>query len=152
MNYKCIAVIVLSLALSGNTLASQRQRQVRQNSMQVMPFSMDATMHMFQPNADGGVMTVMVRKPNAKQLTLIRSHLRREARAFAGGNYGDPASIHGNAMPGLAKLHSGWRLVAVRYADIPGGATITFKSSRAPVVSRFTNGSQRKSWITAPMQ
>src|SRR5579884_67793 len=45
-------VAALPQAAAGET---PQQKQVERNSEQVMPFSMDATMHRFKPTADGGV-------------------------------------------------------------------------------------------------
>nr|BFE78375.1 hypothetical protein GCM10020093_009760 [Planobispora longispora] len=41
---------------------------------------------------------------DASQVRLIREHLTEEAARFGRGDFGDPASIHGERMPGLREL------------------------------------------------
>jgi hypothetical protein len=114
---------------------SSRENQVEQKSQKVMPFSMDATMHMFDPTASGGVQTVRVTNGDAKQVILVRSHLRKEAAAFAGGNFADPAAIHGDNMPGLEAMHAGAKRIAVRYVDVQDGAKIVYATQDPALVS-----------------
>jgi hypothetical protein len=94
----------------------------------VMPFDLGRSTHVFTPTADGGTQEVISKDSDAAQVALIRSHLRKEAEAFARGDYADPASIHGQAMPGLAKLRAGAARVRVGYEDIPNGAQVRFKT------------------------
>ncbi len=136
MNRKAIAALVAALCITVTpTLAGTRQGQIRSNSTHVMPFSMAATMHVFRPDADGGVMTVMSRRPNSRQVKLIRDHLQKEAAAFASGNYSDPTSIHGKQMPGLDNLKKGFSRVRVTYASVEDGATLTFRSKDKSIIA-----------------
>ena len=91
------ALIVCSSSVSAETA---RQADIERKSANVMPFSMGETHHIFTPTANGGTQVVMVMDGNPKQLGLVRSHLRKEAIAFAAGNFTDPATLHGAAMPG----------------------------------------------------
>jgi hypothetical protein len=100
-----------------------------------MPFSMEATMHTFVPTPSGGVQTVMVHNGDAKQVVLVRSHLRKEAAAFAHGDFTDPASIHGGRMPGLQAMHTGAKRISVRYSEVQNGAAITFATNEPALVS-----------------
>lgn len=43
---------------------------------------------------------------DSEQVALIRIHLRDEAERFGVGDFGDPATIHGQEMPGLAVLEA----------------------------------------------
>lgn len=65
----------------------------------VMPFDLSRSTHVFAPTADGGTQQVISKDGDPAQIGLIRAHLRKEAAAFARGDYGDPALIHGQAMP-----------------------------------------------------
>jgi hypothetical protein len=129
-----IALILAAITLSP-ALAQTRQQRVRERSTQVMPFSMDATMHQFEPMKSGGLMVVTVHDGDAKQVSLVRAHLQKEAAAFARGDYGDPAYIHGKNMPGLASLSAGARRISVQYAPRSDGATITFRTSDASLIA-----------------
>lgn len=122
-----------------------RETQVERNSERVMPFSMEATMHHFEPTADGGVQTIVAHDGNAKQVALVRSHLRREAAAFARGDFNDPASIHGGDMPGLRTMHAGAKRIGVRYADVPNGAKIVYATKDPKLVTAI------HSWFKAQL-
>jgi hypothetical protein len=100
-----------------------------------MPFSMDATMHKFVPTTFGGVQTVTVQNGDLRQVLLVRSHLHKEAQAFARGDFADPASIHGGTMPGLQAMHAGAKHIGVRYSEVPNGAAITYSTSEPALVT-----------------
>jgi hypothetical protein len=125
-----VSILATAFPASADPVASApRQATVEQHSESVMPFDMNRTMHMFAPTASGGVQSVVSNDGDPHQIALIRSHLRKEAQAFARGNFSDPASIHGTSMPGLARLSAGARYIAVGYADTANGARITYKTS-----------------------
>jgi hypothetical protein len=107
-----------------------RQEEVARRGADVMPFSLDATTHVFDASKTGGRQHVTVDDPSDdEQIDLIRGHLKEEATAFARGDFGDPATIHGDEMPGLAELRAGHERINVRYGDLPGGAQITYSTS-----------------------
>lgn len=128
-------LFVASPAFADSTAAPQRQATIEQRSEKVMPFDMNRTMHVFTPMQSGGVQSVISHDGDPQQLALIRSHLRKEATAFAHGDFDDPASIHGNAMPGLAQLRAGARRIAVVYASTANGAQITYKTSDPTLIA-----------------
>jgi hypothetical protein len=137
MHLAAAAAAAVIALLTSRALAydSPRQTKVEHNSERVMPFSMDATMHRFVPTAAGGVQTVLVHDGDPKQIRLVRSHLRKEADAFAHGDFADPASIHGGTMPGLRAMHAGAKRIRVRYADVRNGAAITYATADPALVS-----------------
>ena len=92
-----------------------------------MPFDLNKTMHMFQDTSTGGVQTVMANQPDDQaQIVLVRSHLRKEARRFASGDFSDPAFIHTQSMPGLTTLESNASRIIITYDDVPAGGRITY--------------------------
>jgi hypothetical protein len=129
------ASLVIALSASARAADSARQVQVERKSEHVMPFSMNATMHSFVPTATGGVQTVIVHDGDAKQVVLVRSHLRKEAQAFAHGDFTDPAAIHGGTMPGLQSMRAGAPRIRVRYAEVRDGASITYSTNDGTLVS-----------------
>lgn len=136
-----LAVVGLSLTAGcgqegdGGTRATDRQAEVAERGASVMPFDLDATTHRFEPRDDGLVQTVVADDPgDADQVALVRRHLADEAERFAAGDFGDPASIHGEEMPGLAELVAGAAEVDVVYADVPDGARITYTSDDLALV------------------
>jgi hypothetical protein len=100
-----------------------------------MPFDLERTTHRFAKATDGGVQTVVADDPaDAAQVALVRSHLRAEAARFVAGDFGDPARIHGDAMPGLAELRGATGRVRVGYRELPAGAALTFTTAEPVLV------------------
>ncbi|HEX5275100.1 MAG TPA: hypothetical protein VFW34_07480 [Candidatus Rubrimentiphilum sp.] len=135
MSPKVLIALLLAAISVSPALAQTRQQTIRERSTHVMPFSMDATMHQFEPTKTGGFMAVTVHDGDARQVALVRSHLQKEAAAFARGDFGDPAYIHGKNMPGLASLSAGAKRISVHYAPLSDGATITFRTSDAGLIA-----------------
>jgi hypothetical protein len=135
MNLKMLAAVALAIMFASPAPAQTRQQTIRERSAHVMPFSMDAAMHTFEPTNTGGVMTVIVHDGDANQVALVRTHLQKEAASFARGDYSDPAYIHGKSMPGLAVLSSGAKRISVRYAELPAGATISFLTADRALIT-----------------
>lgn len=135
MKLRITAAVLLAVFAAAPALAQTRQQTIRERSTHVMPFSMDATMHRFEPTPTGGVMTVIVHDGDPTQISLVRAHLKKEAAAFARGDYGDPAYIHGKSMPGLATLSAGAKRISVRYGNLEDGATVTFRTSDPALIA-----------------
>jgi hypothetical protein len=92
-----------------------------------MPFDLEATTHRFEPTSGGLVQTVVADDPDdAEQVDLVREHLAAEAERFRRGDYGDPARIHGDDMPGLADLEAGADAITITLAEVDAGARLTF--------------------------
>jgi hypothetical protein len=133
-----LAGSLAALAAAAGPAGAQtpRQRQVEQRGQSVMPFDQRRTVHVFRELPDGGVQRVVAKdQRDAGQVALVRAHLRAEARRFAHGDFGDPAAIHGGAMPGLAELARGYESVHVTYADVPGGGAIRYASADPRLVA-----------------
>jgi hypothetical protein len=129
----CIASAYVHSAFSQS---STRQEEVRQKGSVVMPFDLARTRHFFDDTPTGGVETVTANdKGDAKQIELIRAHLRSEAERFARGDFSDPAAIHGHEMPGLASLASSAARLQVKYKELANGASITFASRDKSIVA-----------------
>ncbi|MEN3539584.1 hypothetical protein AAH991_31045 [Microbispora sp. ZYX-F-249] len=112
-----------------------RQAEVAARGRTVMPFDLDRTTHRFGKTATGGVQTVTADDPSdVRQITLIRQHLTEEVAAFREGDFGDPASIHGDHMPGLHDLREGHTRIDIRYTDMPDGARITYTTGEPTLV------------------
>ncbi len=100
-----------------------------------MPFDLEQTMHHFQSLDDGGLQTVMAKDPgNQEQIALIQAHLQEEAAKFERGDFSDPAKIHGEDMPGLAKLKAGAGQIDIQYLPLPDGAQIRYTTTDAALV------------------
>ncbi|GHB79002.1 hypothetical protein GCM10010306_086230 [Streptomyces umbrinus] len=112
-----------------------RQEAVAERGRTVMPFDLEETTHHFTPTRTGGVQDVVADQPDdAWQVSLIRTHLQQEAKAFGRGDFGDPAQIHGDDMPGLTELQGGYKHIEVRYRERPDGATLTYTTDEPALV------------------
>jgi len=95
-----------------------------------MPFDLDQTIHVFQELPDGGLQTVTANDPaNTQQIALIQAHLQQEAVKFRRGDFGDPATIHGQDMPGLADLKAGATKIDVQYTALPDGGQLRYTTT-----------------------
>jgi hypothetical protein len=106
---------------------AQRQAEVAQRGVEVMPFDLEATTHRFEPTDTGLVQTVVADDPeDTEQIELIRQHLAEEAARFARGDLDDPATIHGEDMPGLAELRSGAANIDIELVSLDDGARLVY--------------------------
>jgi hypothetical protein len=137
-NRRTITLLAAAMLILGGAIAAvalggdgqTRQEAVAERGARVMPFSLDATTHVFDATATGGTQRVVADDPNDReQIHLIREHLRREAEAFQHGEFADPQTIHGRHMPGLAALRAGYQRIEVRYRDLPDGARIDYRTA-----------------------
>ena len=111
-----------------------RQAEVAARGVEVMPFDLERTTHIFDDLPDGGLQQVIADDPqDSAQIVLIRGHLQEEAAKFQRGDFGDPATIHGDGMPGLAELRQGYGQIEVTYAELPAGAQIRY-TTRDPAI------------------
>lgn len=142
---------LLTLALTGAVLAqpmdhaahmaeatkAQREAEVAKRGVDVMPFSLPATTHIFTKTANGGVQQVVARKvSDTVQVRLVRQHLREIRGQFLKGDFAGPSHIHGEDMPGLAELQAARPgQIAIAYRDIRGGAQLTYSTRQASLVA-----------------
>jgi hypothetical protein len=130
------AVTATGIALAGREDGlAQRQAEVAAKGQQVMPFDLERTTHRFIKTATGGVQTVIADDPtDDAQIKLIRKHVAEENVRFGQGDFGDPATIHGSEMPGLAELSKGYRQITTTYTDLSDGGRITYATSDPELV------------------
>jgi hypothetical protein len=116
--------------------STARQEEVAKRGAQVMPFSLERTVHIFTKTKTGGVQQVIAKDPSdTGQITLIREHLNMISKEFAQGNFSAPASIHGNDMPGLAELEKAKPgQLRIEYKELPDGAQITYSSASPEMI------------------
>lgn len=130
-----LAALALFIA-QGTAFAETSQERVHRTSHDVMPFDMAKTVHVFKMTESGGMQRVLARDASdADQIALIRQHLKHEANKFRRGDYGDPARLHGAAMPGLAELQENASAVDVSYSERPAGAQLVFESEDLEMVT-----------------
>ena len=132
-----LAVVALSACGRGGSGASSaRQDAVEARGAAVMPFDQNTTTHVFHRTPIGGLQRVVAKDAgDARQIRLIRDHLRKEAARFAAGDFADPMAIHGMHMPGIGVLRSGARRMQLEYSAIPRGGQIVYSSTEPALVT-----------------
>ena len=136
---RAAGVMLVALGVSTGALAASGEEMHMHHhgahvGADVMPFDLARSLHIFAPTRDGGLQDVVSRDHDQRQIALIRSHLEKEAAAFARGDYADPAKIHGADMPGLAALAAGADRMRVRFETLPEGGRIRFESDDPALV------------------
>ncbi len=134
ISYVSRAVLIM-IAVFGILTGCARQAQVAARGAQVMPFDLEQTIHVFQRLEDGGRQTVTAKdRSNEKQISLIQTHLQEEAEKFRRGDFSDPARIHGDQMPGLDELKSGFGEIDIQYKALPDGGEIRYATANRSLV------------------
>ena len=130
-------MIVAALPLMANAANTQRQADVAERGKDVMPFSLEATSHIFTKTTDGGTQRVVAKNDaDAGQIRFVRQHLRDIQNQFKKGDFSGPAHIHGNEMPGLAELKSAKSgQIAIKYRDVKAGAELTYRTRDTTLIA-----------------
>lgn len=133
------ATLVAAFTLPHGAFAAdaRRQAEVATLGADVMPFSLQATTHIFTKTAEGGTQRVVAKSAaDATQVRLVREHLHEIRHEFMKGDFSGPSHIHGNEMPGLAELKGAKPgQVAIGYKDVAGGAELTYRTADAKLVA-----------------
>ena len=134
-----IAVLaaITSLSVYAQEKASEaRLDEIAQKGVQIMPFNLDQTVHVFSKKEDGGLQQVIVKNQiNTGQIKLIRQHLNKIANKFKQGDFSDPSKLHGDNMPGLAMLKKAKPgEINIIYTELPDGAQIIYSSDNPALI------------------
>jgi len=114
---------------------SKRQAEVAQRGAQIMPFDLEQTQHIFTKTENGGLQQVVIQEgADAEQIGMIQAHLNEIAERFSSGDFGGPAHIHGDDMPGLAVLHERFGEVAIAYTALDNGGQIEYTSDEPALI------------------
>lgn len=115
---------------------ARRQAAVAARSADVMPFDLSATMHVFSNTPAGGVQRVVAKDAHdAKQVGLVREHLRELRTQFLNGDFSGPSHIHGDTMPGLAALRAAPPgQLDIAYREVEGGAELEYAAQDPQLV------------------
>ncbi|MDW3178653.1 MAG: aspartate carbamoyltransferase [Acidimicrobiia bacterium] len=129
-------LIVAGAACGSDQDLAERQEAVAEAGAEVMPFSLDETTHIFTDTPGGGRQDVVADDPtDVVSIEAIRDHLAEEAAKFQTGDFSDPETIHGSAMPGLATLKAGFDQIDVELLETADGAAITYTTQDPELIS-----------------
>jgi hypothetical protein len=131
---RLLLLVLLGIACGPSVTAAadaQRKAEVARRGPDVMPFSLAATQHVFTKTSQGGIQQVVAKSASdAKQIKLVRRHLKDLQHQFMSGDFSGPAHIHGEQMPGLAELKAAPSgKLNIDYRDVPAGAELTYQTS-----------------------
>lgn len=130
-----LAAVALAGCGSEADALADRQADVAERGSEVMPFDLDATTHHFASTETGLVQTITAHDPDdGEQVALIREHLEEEAARFAQGDLDDPATIHGDEMPGLPALRSGADDIDIEFETRDDGARLTYTTEDSDLI------------------
>lgn len=101
-----------------SSLQSERQAIVAERGVEVMPFDLERTTHIFEKIDNGGLQQAISDDKDVEQVGLIRAHLAEEAKRFSQGDFHDPEMIHGENMTGLHELNI---VIAEMFRPAEGG-------------------------------
>ena len=112
-----------------------RQAVVAESGAVVLPFDLDATTHIFIATEIGGIQEVVADNPGGTMnFQRIRRQLEHEATKFSVSDSSDPELIYGGAMPGLARLQTGYEQIDVQLMTMQLGATLVSMTQDAELV------------------
>lgn len=126
-----------ALPLASPAADAQRQAEVAERGKDVMPFSLEATIHVFTKTSQGGVQRVVAKNAaDAGQTRFVRKHLQEIKEQFLEGDFSGPLHIHGKEMPGLSALASAKPgQVAIAYKEVAGGAELEYTTADPRMVA-----------------
>ena len=137
--YVLQAVLLLAFvsAIAAQAADLQRQAEIASRGADVMPFSLEATTHVFTKTGEGGTQRVIAKNiADTQQVKLVRERLRDIQAEFLKGDFSGPSHIHGNEMPGLAALKAAKpREITIVYKEVGGGAELTYRARDAKLVA-----------------
>ncbi|WP_235185894.1 aspartate carbamoyltransferase [Methylomarinum vadi] len=141
MKRNITVIAMLSGVLCGELNAAEpasdsRLDEVARRGRQVMPFSLERTLHIFSKTQQGGLQQVIAKDPaDDTQIKLIREHLGNIAKEFKQGDFADPARIHGDNMPGLAVLRNAEPgAIDIDYRELENGAEIEYRTTKPALI------------------
>lgn len=130
-----VAVVAAAIIGYQQVQLHHRQSMIHDRGSMVMPFNLSTTTHVFNKTERGGVQRITVDRDGADpDVSKIRSHLQRVATEFDNGNFSDPATLHGDEMPGLNTLQDRSDELNVTYRVVDRGAAVTYETADQAVV------------------
>ena len=131
-----LLAIFSSSAFAVEKANSERLDEVRQQTQQVAPYSLEQTRQMFTRTVHGGVQHVVVTTGDAEQIKLVQAHLLKMTNNFSKGDFSETERIHGSNMPGLAQLKMAKPYdIKFEYKALPDGAQIHY-STEYPLLTQ----------------
>ena len=124
---KKIALITLLLSLCFS-VAHGRESETGTHTAkttdphQLLPYAPDRT-------ENGGIMQIVAKSADAKQIKLMQQYLRQTAAEYSKGNFSSTERFHGTDMPGLAQMKAAKTdEIKYQYKAMKNGGQIIFST------------------------
>lgn len=142
-----LSIVCFAVPAFSGEATPERQASVAQRGAEVMPFSLNQTLHVFERTDHGGIQKVVAKQgASPEQVALIRKHLEEIQREFSAGDFSGPSLIHGDDMPGLKEIKEAKAgEIVIKYEDIKDGAQLQFSTDNPDLVHAI------HSWIGAQL-
>lgn len=102
---------------------------------QAMGVDQYTSTHRFDALPDGGRIELQRDADDPEGVATIRTHLRSIAGAFARGEFGTPAFVHGQAVPGTEVMAARRAAIRYEYRDLPRGGEVRITTADAEAVA-----------------
>ena len=113
---------------------------LQQRGAGVMGVDQYTSSHRFEALPDGGRIELQRDVDDTAGVRVIREHLHQTARAFAAGDFGAPATVHAQAVPGTAVMRARRRAIRYEFRELPRGGEVrivTHDSAAVRAVHEF---------------
>jgi hypothetical protein len=139
----CLTIVAFALCAFGQTQEAehnhaehaQHHADVMEHGETAMGFSQTATTHHFKLLPDGGYIQVQANSAeDAQNRDHVRTHLQRQAKNFAAGDFSRSEMTHGRVLPGTAEMAKLKSAITYKYEEIERGARLGISSSNQAAI------------------
>ena len=102
---------------------------------QAMGVDQYTSTHRFDALPDGGRIELQRDADDPEGVATIRAHLRSIAKAFSRGEFGTPAFVHGQAVPGTEVMAARRAAIRYEYRDLPRGGEVRISTADAEALA-----------------
>ena len=97
---------------------------LQQRGLRAMGVDQYTSTHQFDALPDGGRIELQRDVDDTAGVAQIRQHLQEIARAFAAGDFGTPAFVHMQDVPGTKVMAARRALISYTYTELPRGGEV----------------------------
>lgn len=110
-------------------------RALQERGRSVMGVDQYTSTHRFDILPDGGRIELQRNEPDSAGVAQIRAHLRQIAAAFGSGDFGAPAMVHLQRVPGAAVMTAHRDAIRYTFGELPRGGEVRMVT-RDPVARK----------------
>ena len=132
------AVLLLALGACGSRAPAGREATpplsdsafaaLQARGRTTMGVDQHTSTHRFDDLPDGGRIELQRDQDDPADVAQIREHLQHITRAFAAGDFSDPAFVHHHDMPGTGVMMWKKAVITYTYAPLPRGGEVRIRT------------------------